>query len=60
MGALLGVPIQGGQQVGFASLVDLRTGDIVWFSKLHGSSGDLREKETAKPVVESLLTDIPL
>jgi len=59
-GLLLGVPVQAGRQVGFASLVDLRTGDIVWFSKVLGTQGDLRQADSAKPVVESLLTDIPL
>jgi hypothetical protein len=30
--AILGVGITGGQQVGYASLVDLKTGTVVWFN----------------------------
>ena len=59
-GLLLGAPVQGGHQRGFASLVDLRTGDIVWFNRIQLGVGDLREPESAKKVVEGLLTDIPL
>lgn len=58
--ALLGVGMSGGQQLGFASLVDLRTGDIVWFNVLSSTTGDLREPEPAREGVEALLTDIPL
>jgi hypothetical protein len=32
MGLLFGVPVEGGTQAGFASLVDLETGDVVWFN----------------------------
>jgi hypothetical protein len=32
--AMFRVSIQGGQQLGFASLVDLRTGNIVWFNRI--------------------------
>jgi hypothetical protein len=43
----VGVVVSGGVQIGFASLVDLRTGNIVWFNRLlerqrrlaHGSAG---------------------
>jgi len=58
--AAIGVGIQGGQQIGFVSLVDLRTGDIVWFNMLTSTGGDLRDSASAKPVVASLLEDIPL
>jgi hypothetical protein len=36
--------IMGGVQSGFASLVDLRTGDIVWFNQLGRATGDLRSR----------------
>ena len=49
--ALLGAHIPGGVQVGFASLVDLKTGEIVWFNRLQRATGDLR---TAKPAAESV------
>ena len=58
--ALFGVALQGGQTVGFASLVDLRTGNIVWFNLMANAAGDLREEDPARDVVEDLVTDIPL
>jgi hypothetical protein len=58
--ALFGVGIQGGQQTGFASLVDLRTGNIVWFNRILNGSGDLRTAEPAKKTVDDLLKEMPL
>lgn len=57
--ALLGVGIAGGSQVGYASLVDLRTGRIVWFNNLARASGDLREDKPADETVEALLKTFP-
>ena len=58
--ALFNVQLQGGRQVGFASLVDLNTGDVVWFNLLRRQEGDLREPVKAKEAVDLLLKDIPL
>jgi hypothetical protein len=58
--AILGVGITGGQQVAFVSLVDLNTGNIVWFNLLQSSSGDLRTPDAARKVVAALLKDSPL
>ena len=58
--ALLGIGVSGGTQVGFASLVDLRSGDIVWFNRLISSVGDLRTPEPAHDAVEELLSGQPL
>ncbi|MCC2608153.1 hypothetical protein [Planctobacterium marinum] len=58
-GALVGVGIPGGTQLGFSSLVDLNTGDIVWFNRLISSSGDLREQDSARETVANLLDSIP-
>ncbi len=58
-GALLGVGIPGGQQVGFASLVDLDTGDIVWFNRLARAGGDLRSEKPAMETVKLLLDGLP-
>jgi hypothetical protein len=58
--AMFGVGIPGGQQVGFASLVDLRTGQIVWFNQLASSSGDLRTAAPAQKTVDALLKGLPL
>jgi hypothetical protein len=57
VGALLGVGVQGGMQVGFASLVDLKTGDIVWFNRLIRGMGDLRTAEVASETVKVLVSD---
>jgi len=60
LAAAAGVGVAGGMQVGFASLVDLRTGDIVWFNRLISGTGDLRELEPAQRTVANLLTGFPL
>jgi hypothetical protein len=45
----------GGRQVAFASLVDLRTGNVVWFNALHSSIGDIRTPEGAEKMLTRLL-----
>ena len=60
VGALVGAGVSGGQQVGFSSLVDLRTGEIIWFGRIHQQSGDLRTFDNAFEAVEQLLDGIPL
>lgn len=57
--ALFGVGVAGGQQLGYATLVDLRTGQVVWFNYLHRFSGDLREPEPARKTLDALLQDFP-
>lgn len=57
--ALFGVGLVGGVQVGYASLVDLRTGQLVWFNRLIRSTGDLREAEPAQESVIALLEGFP-
>jgi hypothetical protein len=58
--ALLLVPVPGGFQSGFASLVDLRTGRIVWFNRLLSVNGDLRNQDDARDTVGELLQGMPL
>lgn len=58
--ALLGSIMMGGEQVGYASLVDLRTGRVVWFNNLQRMSGDLREPAPAAETVEALLKGFPV
>jgi len=58
--ALFGVGIPGGVQLGFASLVDLQTGQIVWFNRLMSPVGDLRTPEAAEKAIQELLVNIPL
>lgn len=48
-----------GQQRGAASLVNLRTGNIVWVNQLFSSTGDLRTAESARKAVKSLLGNLP-
>jgi hypothetical protein len=45
----------GGRQSAFASLVDLKTGQIVWFNTLHSAVGDIRKVESARKMVDTLL-----
>lgn len=57
--ALLGVGVQGGTQIGFASLVDLNNGNVVWFNRLVRADGDLRKPEAASETINVLMTDFP-
>ena len=61
-GAAMGayVDIGGGMQVGVASVVDLRTGQVVWHNLMVKQSGDLRDAEGARAAVKQLLKDLPL
>ncbi len=58
--ALFRVGVPGGVQVGFASLVDLHTGNILWFNRRIDQAGDLRTSKPAARAVESLLVQLPL
>lgn len=57
--ALLGGFNTGGEQNGYASLVDLSTGRIVWFNDLRRMWGDLREPQAANETVEALFKGFP-
>ena len=58
-GAMVGLGIQGGTQVGFSSLVDLKSGDIVWFNRLVSTTGDLRSEKAAIKSMANLLDSFP-
>jgi hypothetical protein len=59
--AALGVGIPLGSQSAMASLVDLKTGRIVWYNTaLAGPNADMREPEGAKALVTAMLKDAPL
>lgn len=49
----------GGAQVGYASLVDLNTGQVLWFNRLARGSGDLREAAPAAETLDALLSEFP-
>lgn len=51
--------VPGGQQVGFASLVDLNSGQVVWFNRLARETGDLRTADEASETAEVLLDNFP-
>ena len=55
-----GVALMGGSQQAYASLVDLRTGQVVWFNRVVRGTGDLREAEPAKESLDMLLEGFPL
>lgn len=59
--AILGVGMpMGGQQM-FASLVDLRTGNVIWFNVVTAAPGeDMREPAGAAEVVQRLMRSAPL
>jgi hypothetical protein len=52
---LLGGDIGGGFQIGLASLVDLRTGQVVWHNLLVDQAGDLRDERGARETAGDLL-----
>ena len=59
-GNLSGAHLDTAGQEGFASLVDLRTGNIVWFNRLISTRGDLRTEGPAQRTVDALIKDMPL
>lgn len=55
----VGIPL--GSQQAFVSLVDLRSGQVIWFnSAVAGPHADMRDPEGARSLVESLLKGAPL
>lgn len=59
--AAMGVSVPLGQQLVYASLVDLKTGRVVWFNTaLAGPSADIRTPEGASALVASLMKGVPL
>lgn len=59
LAAAAGAAVPAGAEFGFASLVDLRTGDVVWFNVVNAGSGELREQAGATTTVNTLFRDIP-
>jgi len=56
---LLGVGVGGGVQVGYASLVDLETGQVLWFNQTVRGTGDLRDAASASASIDGLLQGLP-
>lgn len=47
--------VDGGNQLAFASLIDLNTGNVSWFNFLFSEVGDIRTQEGAASMVDKLL-----
>lgn len=59
MAGLAGVDVTLGSEGGFAALVDLHSGDIVWFNRVLAGSGELRDASGAHSAVRTLFKDLP-
>ena len=61
LGCIVGfcVLVGGGQHVSYASLVELSSGNVVWFDVLRGSKGDVREKDGAQGMVDAIMASMP-
>lgn len=59
LAAAAGVGVSTGSEHGFASLVDLKTGDIVWFNVVNAGVGELRDADSAAKTVKALFKNIP-
>ncbi len=58
--AALGYAPPPGIQIGYAYLIDLKAGEVVWFNFLASQSfGDVREPESAKTAISTLLSEFP-
>lgn len=54
-----GVAVKSGEHVGYAGLVDLRTGDLLWLNADAQMGGDVRDQEGSEKRVRQLLEDFP-
>lgn len=56
---LVGVGVQSGEHVGYAGLVDLETGDLLWLNADEKMGGDVRTEDGMQKRVGQLLEDFP-
>jgi hypothetical protein len=54
-----GISVKSGEHLGYAGLVDLRTGDLVWLNADGQMGGDVREADGADKRVSQLLEEFP-
>lgn len=54
-----GVGVTSGEHVGYAGLVDLRTGELLWLNADAQMGGDVRERDGSDKRVYQLLEDFP-
>lgn len=59
--ALLGprIAVKSGEHAGYAGLVDLKTGDLLWLNADGAMGGDVREEEGSEKRIRQLLEDFP-
>ena len=58
--AVFGIVTMSASDRGFAALVDLESGDIVWFNELYMSAGSLTSTSGASETVDALLEGFPV
>ncbi|MFN6935279.1 MAG: hypothetical protein ACK4NZ_09015, partial [Tsuneonella sp.] len=54
-----GIAVTSGEHQGFAGLVDLKTGDLLWLNADTQMGGDVREVDGSEKRVTQLLEDFP-
>ena len=59
VGLVAGVGVTSGVHAGYAGLVDLKTGDLLWLNADGQMGGDVREPDGAMKRVRQLLEDFP-
>lgn len=59
LAAALGGGMATSAEFGFASLVDLKSGDVVWFNRVTAGAGELRDPAGATRTVNKLFKDLP-
>lgn len=59
VGMLAGIGVTSGEHAGYAGLVDLRTGDLLWLNADGEIGGDVREPAGAEKRIRQLLEDFP-
>jgi len=59
VGFLAGVPVTSGVHHGYAGLIDLRTGELVWLNADRQMGGDVRDEDGAVKRVRQLLEGFP-
>ncbi len=54
-----GIAVKSGEHLGYAGLVDLKTGDVLWLNADAAMGGDVREADGAEKRVGQLLEEFP-
>lgn len=54
-----GIAVKSGEHLGYAGLVDLKTGDLLWLNADGQMGGDVRETDGAEKRVSQLLEEFP-